>query len=1000
MPTPVNENELEAKIQTLGSDIFKELDSESSNILSAAFYSDLAMQWAMKDEDFKISLFRFVDVLPTLNSSSAVMRHIKEYFTPVRNAIPAFLRPGLLVPPSSALSALVSKIVAFQVQMIAKQLILGTDSKSALSNLRAIRKKGVAFTVDILGEAAVSEEESREYLEKYLEILDTLSREMPRWKESKPLIEGHRGESTPINISVKLSALFSQTKPLAHEYSVSKFSERLFTILERAQKVNASVYVDMEDCALTSIIIDAFKKTLEHPQFKNSNQFGIVLQAYLRRTHDDVVSIIDWAKKQNLVIPIRLVKGAYWDTESISGKQQHWPIPVWQVKACSDANYEALSRILLENHQHVHPAFASHNIRSLTHAICYAKEIGVSETQYELQTLHGMAESIVKAYTKRGYLVREYSPVGELIPGMGYLVRRLLENTSNEGFLRLSKDKKTDTKALLKKPHFDPTDTGEEHLLKSIEKEFYNIPLTDYTLKESRDAIKKALSEEQAKREPRVITPLIHGITQPSNETIVSICPEETNWVYSKTHIVKKDQINEIVQSLHSYSSIWKQTSVEKRANILFSAAKILLKRRTQLTAIIVLESGKPVSEADADVAEAIDFLNYYAHEALKMFSKRRMGELPGELNYYFYEPRGVCAVISPWNFPLAIPCGMLSAALVTGNCAVLKPSEQSNVIAFELSKALFDAGLPKEALAFVPGIGEEVGPALVTHPLVSTIAFTGSKQVGLEIINSAANTSSSAVHVKRVIAEMGGKNAIIVDDDADLDEAVKGVLYSAFGFAGQKCSACSRVIVLEGNYDKFVSRLSEAVKSIRLGRASSEESFLGPVIDRTSFERINSIIAECKKSCTLLAEALLPNDLPHGNYVPPVVFGNIPDGHLLHTQEIFGPVLAVFKVSSFEKAIELALSTEYSLTGGLYSRSPERIEKACLEFNVGNLYINRPCTGALVMRQPFGGSKMSGVGSKAGGPDYLHQFVIPRSISENTIRRGFAPDNSETSKK
>jgi RHH-type proline utilization regulon transcriptional repressor/proline dehydrogenase/delta 1-pyrroline-5-carboxylate dehydrogenase len=322
----------------------------------------------------------------------------------------------------------------------------------------------------------------------------------------------------------------------------------------------------------------------------------------------------------------------------------------------------------------------------------------------------------------------------------------------------------------------------------------------------------------------------------------------------------------------------------------------------------------------------------------------------------------------------------------------VLKPAEQSSAVAAELFRAFLDAGLPAEAAAFLPGGGEDVGAYLVNSPQVATIAFTGSKAVGLQIIAAAAVVSPGQEHVKRVIAEMGSKNAIIVDDDADLDAAVKGVVASAFGYAGQKCSACSRVIVLEAVYDRFLGRLAEAARSLIVGPSTDPATVVGPVIDRDAQERLLHTIENAGQTCRLVAQGNCPAGLEHGLYVPPAVFTDVPAGHELLTKELFGPVLAVVKASDFDAALAMAMDTEYGLTGAVFSRSPSNLRKAVRDFRVGNLYLNRGCTGALVGRQPFGGARMSGVGSKAGGPDYLLQFVVPRSISESTFRKGFAP--------
>tara|TARA_B100001248_G_scaffold262669_1_gene260659 strand:+ start:58968 stop:61955 length:2988 start_codon:yes stop_codon:yes gene_type:complete len=990
MPT----SSLESQITALGKSIFEDVQADKISPLSPAYYTDKLMEWAMADEDFRVSLFRFVDVLPSLRSANSVTQHVNEYFTPHKDKIPSIARWGVGLNASNPIAKMMAPAVRMQIRTMAARFILGETPQKALKNIRKIRKQGKAFSIDLLGEAALSEIESERYLERYIELIHSLKDAFVGTPEGKPIVPNHPLEATPLNVSVKLTALYSQTKAVSHEKSVRILSERLEKILHEAKQANCFVNVDMEDCQSKNIVLDVLKNVYTSSAFRDYEKLGMVFQAYLHDTESDIHSALSWIKTRSTPVTIRLVKGAYWDTETILAKLNNWPLPVWQIKENSDANYEKLSRVLLDNHQHVIPAFGSHNIRSLCHAISYAESLGLDKTAYELQALYGMADPIKKAFISRGFLLREYAPIGELIPGMGYLVRRLLENTSNKGFIRQGFHEHEDMTTLLAKPEFDTSDTGEQCLPQAIRTQFFNSPLRDFTLSEHREAFQNALNETEAalRKAPVQVYPIINGEELSSRQIHESNSPQETHWILAQLHMTSGEQAQRALESLNDYFPTWRDTKVEERAEVLFKTAEVLESKREHISAVIMLETGKPWAEADADVAEAIDFLTYYAHEAQKLFQKQEFCELDGEDDFLFYEPRGVCLTIGPWNFSLAIPCGMFSAALVTGNCVIMKPAEQSSLVAWELFKAFQEAGMPPEAAAFLPGYGEEIGAIMVDSPLVSTIAFTGSRAVGLEIINTASVVHPQQTHVKRVIAEMGGKNAVIIDNDADLDQAVKGIVYSAFGFAGQKCSACSRVIVLEEVYERFVKRLKQATESIVTGPANDSATFVCPVIDKESHTRLQEAIALGKKECTLLAQGPLPENADKGYYIPPTVFTDVPEGHALLTKEFFGPVLAVTKVSDFDSALNAAQDSEYALTGGLFSRSPQNLKRATREFRVGNLYLNRHCTGAMVNRQPFGGAHMSGVGSKAGGPDYLHQFVIPRAVSENTIRQGFAP--------
>jgi RHH-type proline utilization regulon transcriptional repressor/proline dehydrogenase/delta 1-pyrroline-5-carboxylate dehydrogenase len=422
--------------------------------------------------------------------------------------------------------------------------------------------------------------------------------------------------------------------------------------------------------------------------------------------------------------------------------------------------------------------------------------------------------------------------------------------------------------------------------------------------------------------------------------------------------------------------------------DIMRAAASIMRVRRNELAAWEIYECGKPWREADADIAEAIDFLEFYAADWRRLAPQKRLGQEPGELNQRLYSPRGVTAVIAPWNFPLAIPTGMVSAALVTGNPVIFKPSDRSPMMGYWLTEILQEAGVPGEVLCCLPG-GADIGQALAQHLDIATIAFTGSKDVGLSIMKDAGTLRPGQQMVKRVLAEMGGKNAIIVDETADLDDAITGVVSSFTGYAGQKCSACSRAIVHASIYDNFLERLKEAVLSLKVGNPEQPGTQVGPVIDRRAQSKIQEYIEIGKKEARLLVEGTV---IEPGWYVGPTVFADVAPTNRVAQEEIFGPILSVMKATSFQEALTLANSTAYALTGGVYSRSPTNLEQARQQFDVGNLYLNRPITGALVGRQPFGGHRLSGVGAKAGGEEYLLQFVVTRIVSEQTLRRGFAP--------
>jgi len=519
---------------------------------------------------------------------------------------------------------------------------------------------------------------------------------------------------------------------------------------------------------------------------------------------------------------------------------------------------------------------------------------------------------------------------------------------------------------------------------------FFNEPLADFSQDEPLAAMEEAIQfvEDSLGEEYPLV---INGKLIETRAKITSRNPSNKKQIVGTAGSATKDHAVQAVEAAKRAFKNWSRMDPTLRAEYLEVIASEMRGRRYELAAWEVFECGKPWADADADITEAIDFCMYYADQMRQIVQPLKC-DVAGEENSYHYRARGVAVVIAPWNFPLAILCGMTAAAMVTGNTVVMKPAEQSPVIAAKFMQIIRDAGVPDGVVNYLPGIGEDVGPVLVNHPDVDIIAFTGSRAVGLQINESAARTTPEQHSVRRVIAEMGGKNAIIVDDDADLDEAVVGVIYSAFGYSGQKCSACSRVIVLDAIYDKFIARLKDATESLVIGAAQNQGTWMGPVIDEESLNRINDYIAIGHEEAKPLVAKEVGKLANEGYFVGPHIFTEVDPTSRLAQHEIFGPVLAVMKVKTFEEAIDIANNTEYALTGGVFSRSPQRLAKAKTELQVGNLYLNRGITGALVQRHPFGGYKMSGIGSKAGGRDYLTQFVIPVNVCENTLRRGFAP--------
>jgi RHH-type transcriptional regulator, proline utilization regulon repressor / proline dehydrogenase / delta 1-pyrroline-5-carboxylate dehydrogenase len=998
---------LQAQIEERGERIFDLVDRYPESIFSKAGFYQRMMALSMRDEHFKVQMFRFVDVLASLRRSGDIVQHLEEYFAPApagRDGFAPVIHTGVRL--ARIVPWLSSMVLRRNVSGMARQFIAGKNPDDVMKTLRKRRQQNIGFTVDLLGEAVVSETEASAYAARCLELLEHLARETRGW--TNPL--GTNSELFPVvNLSVKISALYSQMNPADPSDAIAHLAPKLRPILRRAREPGAFINFDMESYAHKNTTLDLFKTLCTEAEFNDWPHAGIVIQAYLRDAEKDLRDLIEWGRARGTRFTVRLVKGAYWDYEKIKSRQNGWDCPVYLQKPESDLNFEVLTRVLLENESIVTAAFGSHNVRSIAHAQALAEELGIDRSRFEFQFLYGMAGPIKRALVEMGYRVREYCPVGELLPGMSYLVRRLLENTSNEGFLRAKFSEHVSAAKLLRDPSELVTRDGGTPAVTSAEIKnrhqrngaslaappgdiYENSPLVNFAYKESQEQMQAALRDVR-NRFGRKFPLVINGEKIWTDKLTPSVNPSAPNEIVGYAAEAGIPEAERAVKAARAAFGKWSRTSFEERAQLLERAAAILDRRRYELSALEVFEVGKPWAEADGDIREAIDFCHFYAHQMRLIGRPRLTQQVPGEESYQHYWPRGVALVIAPWNFPMAILCGMVSAALVTGNTAIMKPSEQSLNIGAMLMEIFEEAGVPAGVLNFLNGRGSVIGAHLVNHKDVDLIAFTGSREVGLGIWESAGKTREGQRELKHVICEMGGKNAMIVDSDADLDEAIVDSIYSAFGYQGQKCSALSRLIVLEGNYDRVTERLLNAAASLRVGDPEAPGIMVGPVIDEAAYRRILEYIDIGKSEATLAYQA---KDLPpQGYFIPPTIFTGVKPDMRIAREEIFGPVLSVLKVRDLDEAIEVANGTDYALTGGFFSRSPANIERVKAQLEAGNVYINRSCTGAIVGRHPFGGFKMSGGGTKAGGVDYLLQFLLPRVVTENIMRHGFAPEET-----
>ena len=916
---------------------------------------------AMQDEALRSRLFRFVDVLPQLQDEAAIAAHFRAY-------LDGFDLAGLW---GRTLRLGASHVAAFAVRGSVRRLaslFLAEETPRGLARtLARLDRLRARVSLDAVGEAVLGEAEANAYRDRVLTLIRTLA------------------NTTGQDVSVKLSALTPRFDPIDPEGSTARVWQRLAPIAEAARGGGVALTVDMEQYELKPLIQSIFLQLArEYPQ--PAFRVGIALQAYLKDAGGDLERLIQAARELRRPLAVRLVKGAYWDSEQAWAARRDWPVPVYLDKADSDRQFEALTRRLMAATDSVYPMIASHNLRSQAHALALARHLGVAADAWEAQTLHGMAEPLRDALIAEGVAVRVYVPTGDLVSGIAYLIRRLLENTAGTSILRQAYVEGQPVETLLAAPAPPRPQSPPEPQRPTRPPAFANAPLADFSQAAQREAMAAALAKVRGELGQDYALP-------GGGEWIVSTNPAQPREVVGRVQAVRQEQVEKQVADALAGFPQWREIPASERAERLHSAARRIDRERARFAAWEVLEAGKNWREADADVAEAVDMLNYYAAGMLALDGWQPNRHVSGEVNESCYEAVGPAAIIAPWNFPLAILAGMSAAALAAGCPVLLKPASFTPVIAWHYRQTLLAAGIPAAAVQWLPGGGSEVGARLVAHPDVAAVAFTGSRGVGLGILEAAHARVPGQRLVKRVVCEMGGKNAIIVDEDADLDEAVAEIPVSAFGYQGQKCSAASRVIAVGRVYDRLVERLAAALEAYEIGPPEQPRYLLGPLIDASALEKALAYLEIGAREGRLAYGGRAPvAGQGLGHYFAPAIFTDIRPEHRLAREEIFAPILAVLRSADFASAIGIALDSDYALTGGVFSRQPEHLELARARLRVGNLYLNRRITSAKVGVQPFGGVALSGGGIPAGGPDYLKQFLWMRTVSENTLRHGFAP--------
>ena len=927
----------------------------------AGMRADL-LRRAVSDPRLRAALFQFVDVLPQLTDNAAIARHFRAYLGDFElgGLFGRLLRLGE--------NRMAAPLVRQTVSRLARLFLVEETPRAFAAAMRKIAALPAMVSLDAVGEAVLSGTESDHYAARILKLLD--------WLKAHP--------TRRPDLSIKLSALTPRFDPIDPEGGVGRVMTRIEPIRTAAAAAGVSLTLDMESHDTKPLVLAVHRHLLE----KEGVAPGIALQAYSPETERDLAELLEFARGKDRRLRIRLVKGAYWDSEVAWSEQRGWPCPVYTDKPDTDVLYERLTARLFEQGDRVYPMLASHNLRSLARTLALARAYGRPDDAWETQLLYGMAEPLGAGLRAEGAAVRLYVPVGDLLGGIAYLIRRLMENTASTSVIRQEYLEEAGLEQLLAAPacsgaRAPAVVTGPSTGLRTG---FSNEPVLDFGSEQNRRALRTALKTARAGLGGDY--PLPGGIDAPSNWA-ESRNPARSAEILGRVELAGGERAERTLAAAAAAFPDWRDTPVAERGRLCRRAADLIRDRRFDLAAWQVLEVGKNWREADADVAEAIDYWRYYADNMERLAGWRETRDFSGERNALVYEPLGPALIIAPWNFPLAILSGMTAAALAGGNPAIMKPAGSARINAHLLHAVLMDAGFPPDVVQLLPGEGATVGRQLASHPDTAIVAFTGSREVGMSLLELAHRRHPEQKRVKRVVCEMGGKNAIVVDEDADLDEAVAQILASAFGYQGQKCSACSRLIAVGRVHDRLLSRLADAISSYPLGPPEDPQYLFGPLVSQAALDKANRYLEIGRREGRLYWQGNAPEG---GWYFAPAIFCGIRPDHRLAREEIFAPILAVMRAPDFPSALEMALDSEYALTGGVFSRMPEHLRLAQADYRVGNLYLNRKITGARVGVQPFGGTRLSGTGIQAGGEDYLKQFLATRVVSVNTQRHGFVP--------
>lgn len=865
--------------------------------------------------------------------------------------------------------------------LLGKQFVVGETLPKAMKAAVSYEERGFRFSYDVLGEGARTMRDADHYFEGYKTALQHIAEHATTLKTGQP---------RP-GISVKLSALHPRYETLQAEFCVPHLTDKLKQLCDIAAKHNIGLTVDAEEVARLSLSLEIFENVLEDTEYHQWQGFGLAVQAYHKGAPDVIDHVIALAKKYNQKLQIRLVKGAYWDTEIKHAQVEGYDdYAVFTRKSNTDLSYLRCAQKMLRNRDMLYPMFGTHN----AHTVAAVLEIAGEDTEgYEFQKLYGMGDALYNHLMEKGGVnVCVYAPVGPFHDLLPYLVRRMLENGANSSFVNQIYDK-----------DYKPEEVADDPVAKARynkEKKHPQISLPANIFGEARQnskgldldnpvIFKKLMTDIDSYKNKKYFSmPLIAGKKQHAGAGEKIINPAHNFDTVGESYPAQNHHIDEAFKTAKIGHQIWSQTTADHRAKVLENIAIQLEENREEIISLIMREAGRTLKDAIDEIREAVDFCRYYAAQGRIDFNEagRFLKSPTGEKNIYTLQSKGIFVCISPWNFPVAIYMGQIAAALMAGNAVIAKPAEKTSLIGYYVAELILKSGVPPEVFSFISGDGR-IGVALVEHKDVTGVVFTGSTEVARNINKTLAVKEGA---IAKLIAETGGQNAMIVDSSALTEQVVDDVVLSAFGSAGQRCSACRLLYIQEDVADKIILMLQGAMQELKIGTPMETETDIGPLIDEEALMKVQAHKTHLTGFSRKIAETSIDDYIKQqGHFFSPLA---VEIDTLDNLQgEVFGPVLHIrrFKIKEIDQVIDEINGQGYALTFGVHSRVQSFIDKVTHRIKAGNIYVNRGITGAVVGVQPFGGYRLSGTGPKAGGPQYLRAFATERVISTNTTAAG-----------